>query len=84
MIKKKTWDEFRISGLLWLMNSILHLFGWAIVCEIGDGGKVSEVYPARCKFRGFAEECTSKGYIAVSRYLKENIEELLQEAEADE
>lgn len=84
MITKKTWDEFRACGLLWFINSILHLFGWAIVCEIDDEGKVFEAYPARCKFRGFSEECTSKGYVAVSQYLKENIEELLREAKSGE
>lgn len=27
MVKKKTWQEFRKTGLLWFMNTILHAFG---------------------------------------------------------
>lgn len=34
MINKKTWDEFRATGLLWLVNTILHVFGWAIVVDV--------------------------------------------------
>ena len=34
MVKKKTWQEFRKTGLLWFMNTILHAFGWAIVVEV--------------------------------------------------
>lgn len=28
---EKTWEDFRESGLLWFINTILHVFGWAIV-----------------------------------------------------
>lgn len=31
MITKKSWSEFRETGLLLLVNTILHAFGWAIV-----------------------------------------------------
>lgn len=37
MVKKKTWQEFRKTGLLWFMNTILHAFGWAIVVEVERG-----------------------------------------------
>lgn len=76
MIEKKTWDEFRNNGLLWWVNRILHLLGWALVYEDG------QVYPARTKFRGFGPEQETEGYIKVSKYLEENIDVLLEEAES--
>jgi hypothetical protein len=81
MVNKKTWEEFRNSGLLWFINNILHLFGWAIVVEVEEDGSVSNVYPARVKFRGFDEKSNTDGYIKVSRYLKDNINDLLRESE---
>jgi len=37
MIRKKTWEEFRDTGLFWFINMILHAFGWAIVLVKDDG-----------------------------------------------
>lgn len=79
MIKEKSWKEFRESGLLWFINTILHTFGWAIVVKI-EKGDIKEVYPARVKFRGFPENNNTEGYKKVSKYLKENIKELEKEA----
>lgn len=81
MITKKTWEEFRSCGLLWFVNTILHTFGWAICFDIQEG-KLVDVFPARVKFRGFSEEAQSKGYINLSEYLKENIDELTEEAKS--
>lgn len=80
MINKKSWEEFRNSGMLWWINMILHTFGWAIVTEVEDG-KVIRAYPARVKFRGFEEKNNTEGYIKVSQYMKENVNDLLEEAE---
>lgn len=80
MVTKKTWEEFRESGMLWWINRILHTFGWAIVVDIEDE-KVISAYPARVKFRGFGEGSETLGFIKVSKYLKENSQELLEEAE---
>ena len=80
MIKRKTWEEFRKSGLLWFVNTILHVFGWAIVVNIDDNGNVKECYPARVKFRGFDVDTNTNGYIALSEYLKQNIDEILKES----
>ena len=44
MIDKKTWQEFKDSGLLWWINMILHTFGWAIVFEISKRGKILLTY----------------------------------------
>lgn len=79
MSKEKSWEEFRETGLLWLINSILHLFGWAVVYEFSDG-RIQRVYPARVKYRGFDEKSNTQGYIKVTDYLQKNIKELSQEA----
>lgn len=78
MVTKKGWDEFKNTGLILIINQILHLFGWAIVFEI-EGGKITNVYPARVKFRGFDEKSTSESYKKVTEYLGGNIDELLKE-----
>lgn len=80
MVNKKSWDEFRDSGFLWWINMILHTFGWAICFEVEDDGLISDVYPARVKFRGFSEEVNEKGYINISKYMNDNSETLLDEA----
>ena len=80
MIVEKSWEEFRDSGFLWWINMILHTFGWAITVKMEDG-KVIDAYPARVKFRGFGEKNNTEGYIKVSQYMKENVSELLEEAE---
>ena len=80
MVSKKTWKEFRETGLLWWANKTLHMFGWSIVVEIDDKTKeITNCYPARVKFRGFSDGCNTEGYQNVSKYLKENIEELERE-----
>jgi len=76
LIDRKTGKEFRESGLLWLINTTLHVFGWAIVWN----QDTDEMYPARVKFRGFDEKNNTKGYINVTKYLQENIKELTEEA----
>lgn len=80
MIDKKSWNEFRESGLLWWINMILHTFGWAITYEFDDKGELSSVYPSRVKFRGFGEKANTDGYIKVSQYLQENADDLVKEA----
>lgn len=79
MTKRKSWDEFRNSGMLWWINMILHTFGWAICTEIEDG-KVVDAFPSRVKFRGFNEDNNTKGYIKVSQYMADNANDLLNEA----
>lgn len=81
MVTKKTWKEFRESGLLWWINMILHTLGWAIVVEVEDEtGDITCCYPARVKFRGFDEKSNTDGYIKVSEYIKLNADELNGEA----
>lgn len=80
MATKKTWKEFRDSGMLWWINMILHTFGWAITVEIEDDGSISGAYPARVKFRGFSEKNNTEGYQKVSQYMKDNANDILTEA----
>lgn len=81
MIDQKTWKEFRDSGMLWWINMILHTFGWAITVATEDDGSISDVYPARVRFRGFAEKNNTEGYKKVSQYMKDNADKLLEESE---
>ena len=79
MVTEKSWDEFRDSGLLWFINTILHTFGWAIVGEM-DKGEIIRCYPARVKFRGFSEDRNTEGYKQLSDYMKQEADNLVSEA----
>lgn len=59
MIKRKSWKEFRKTGLLLIVNQILNIFGWAIAFSFDDKDNLKEIYPARVKFRGFDEKSTN-------------------------
>lgn len=76
MIERKTWVEFKECKLLWWTNRILHTFGWAIVFEELDG-KIIDVFPARVKFRGFNEESETNGFIGLTQYLKDTVNDLV-------
>ena len=77
---KRDWDEFREAGLLWWVNRILHLFGWAIVMQINDTtGKIDNVYPARAKYHGCCEHIETTGFQQLSKYLQDNINEIEKE-----
>ena len=82
-VTKKSWDEFRNTGLLWFANSILHMFGWAIVVEM-DKGEIIRCYPARVKFRGFSEERNTEVYKQLNTYMYQNSGEPISEAYDDE
>jgi hypothetical protein len=79
VVNEKDWKEFRESGLFWFVNTVLHTFGWALVAEFEDG-EIARVYPARVKFRGFSEDINTDGYKKVSKYLKDNVDELEKES----
>lgn len=78
MIRQKSWEEFRATGLFLFMNSLLHVFGWTIVFVTNED-KIVDCFPARTNFRGFAEEDIDKSYKDITNYLAENIEELKNE-----
>lgn len=33
VVKEKSWKEFQESGMLWMTNTILQVFGWSIVID---------------------------------------------------
>lgn len=79
-IKEKTWKEFQESGMLWMANTILQVFGWSVVVKEDENSNIISAYPARVKYRGFTQKTNSKGYIKVSKFMEENVEELLKES----
>jgi len=81
MVTKKTWEEFRNSKMLWMINRTLHIFGWSIVFAF-DGKDLKEVYPARVKYRGFDEDTETDGFIGISEYMKANANTLEEEAKS--
>ena len=81
MVVRRSWSEFRTTGLPWFINTVLHAFGWAITFNVDDDGNVIDAYPSRVKFRGFSEKINSDGYAKVSHYLQENIDALVSEAD---
>ena len=78
-LQKKSWDEFRKTGLFLFINSILHAFGWAIVIKMDDDCKVVEVFPARVFYRGFPENDVEESHSQIAKYLKENGDALNKE-----
>ena len=79
---EKSWDEFRKTGLFLLTNQFLHIFGWALTCERNNGHE--RVYPARVRYRGFAEDSQTRAYEKVQKYMVENAETLYKESDYDE
>lgn len=79
MIQRKTWDEFYSTGLLFAINQFLHIFGYAIIVK-KENGIITDVYPARVKFRGFDKNSVYEEYVKISEYMKENSKELLKES----
>lgn len=80
MVKRKTLQEFRETGLLLFINQLLHIFGWVIIIELDADGNQIEMYPARTKSRGFSQADVTKAYIKLSKYMKQNAEELEKDA----
>lgn len=71
-VKDITGSEFRESGALWFVNSILHLFGMAITWN----PDTDELKAAVVRYRGFDNQNNDKGYKMLTNYLKEHVSEL--------
>ena len=80
MVNKKSWNEFRSTGLFMFINTILHAFGWAIVVNADDKGDVVDAFPARVKFRGFDGDDQTEMHKKIGIYLKDNADQLSKEA----
>ena len=76
MTNERSWEEFRQSGLFWFVNTILHVFGWAIAITVDENGHAVDGYPMHCDFRGFSGDCNDQGYKRINSHLKENIERI--------
>ena len=70
--ERKTWAEFRSTGLLLFVNSFLQIFGWSIGFEIDDDGNIKNVYPLRSAFRGFPESAVDEAYGKLAEYIENN------------
>lgn len=82
---RRSWKEFRETGLLWFINQFLHVFGWAIAVEIDkESGEITDSFPMRVRYRGFREDHNSEGYEKVNRYMREKADRLYEEAEYDD
>lgn len=80
-VTEKNWDEFRNAGLGWFVNSILHVFGWALVWDVDENGKATNCYPARVKYRGWDEKSQSEGHKRLAEYMENNAYDLKKETE---
>lgn len=81
MIEIKDWKEFKDSGLLWYTNLFLHAFGWCLLVEQDDDGNIVAGAPARTDFRGFSTEINDAGYLKLTEWIKEHIDELDKDVE---
>lgn len=82
-MKEISLEEFQDSGLLWLINQTLHLFGMAITIEYKNK-KPIRMYPAKVKFRGFDGCTNNRGYKKVTNYMIENSKELIKDCDKGE
>lgn len=77
MVKKITGKEFKDSGGLWFVNTMLHMFGMAITWN----SDTDELKANICKFRGFDEKSNDDGFKQITKYMKDNAKELLKDCE---
>ncbi len=81
MVNRRSWQEFRESGLLWWVNRILHTFGWAIVVDVDKGtGVITDCYPACVRFRGFDEKSETEGFKKISIYMKNSSDHVIEDS----
>ena len=82
MLDQKTWKEFQNTGLLWLVNTFLHIFGWTLMTQVDDDGNIIGGVPCRTDYRGFTTDINDEGYLKVTDWLKENIDMLEGDVES--
>lgn len=63
----KIWENFRNTGLLWIVNTVLFMFGWGICFEYINE-EVSAVYPCKTKHK-FTEEENERGREKFLKYM---------------
>ena len=82
MLDQKTWEEFQSTGLLWLVNTFLHTFGWTLMTQVDDDGNIIGGVPCRTDYRGFTTDINDEVYLKVTDWLKENIDILEEDVES--
>jgi hypothetical protein len=78
-------SSFVDTGLLVLVNSFLHVFGFALAYE-KDEGKINEdkgLMILRVPYRGFSEKSMSDAYVKISKFMANWNKELLEEAKGE-
>ena len=82
MSQRKSWAEFQETGLLWLVNSVLQVFGWSIMVQTSDTtGEVIDAYPVRTAARGCDSRTAQQNCSALIRYVHDNVDVLLDECQ---
>ncbi len=77
--ERMSWEDFRSAGLLWFINSSLHLFGVALVFEGDKEGHITSVYPARTNVRGFTEGANNRGFKRMSQFMKDEADRIIDD-----
>lgn len=78
-MREVSWAELAEIGGFWFINRTLHLLGYALVREEDEDGNVTRVYPARTKFRGFDREAEEDGFRRVTKHLRDEADELVED-----
>ncbi len=81
MIERRTWEEFRETGLVKIINVIIRAFGWSIYYEYTNDKKFVQVYPIRCKHMRLGDASMTKAYLNLAKWMNENSEELVKDFE---
>ena len=68
MVNKKSWNEFRESGLFWWTNMVLHTFGWAIVLEIEEQVRHEKDDENDQRYDGDAHQMSIVPFIGIARH----------------
>jgi hypothetical protein len=69
------------TGLLWFVNRLLHMFGYALCYDEDEAGNLSELYVSRTIFRGFEPDAENEGYAQVAQFLRDKAAELYEQAD---
>lgn len=72
-MKEVSWEDFQKAGLFWWINRSLHLFGWSLMFEENEAGKIERVYPVRSSWFGFPESIEADGFEKLRSHLKEDL-----------
>ena len=77
-LELSAWAKFHSSGMVWFVNRVLQVFGWAIHIKVDDSNRVIGAYPAKVKCAGFSEEKDKAELGKISKYLSDNANELYE------